>query len=312
MSLSAAAAAAGAPGILVPVVLAAAILHASWNAILKFVPDKATGSFLMSATSAVLASVAVFFFAVPDRSSWIYLGISIFLHVGYFMMLVKTFEIGDFNQVYPLARGLSPVLVALFAEMIGDPMSGQQTLGIAIVCGGLAALVFSAGRPRRAQSEALFWAVATGLSIAVYTVVDGMGVRRSGGAAGYTAWMMVLEGWALAACCLVLMARRRRAEAAVPDADPALIPADLRKMLTRITPPDLLRGFIAGALMPLAYGLVLWAQTRGALAAVSALRETSVIFGAALGSLFLREPFGRYRILAAVTIAGGILILEMA
>jgi drug/metabolite transporter (DMT)-like permease len=83
-------------------------------------------------------------------------------------------------------------------------------------------------------------------------------------------------------------------------------------MLTGLSRADLLRGVVAGALMPLAYGLVLWAQTRGALAAVSALRETSVIFGAALGSLFLREPFGRYRILAAVTIAGGILILEMS
>src|SRR5258708_1772693 len=115
MSMSAAAAAAGAPGILVPVVLAAALLHASWDAILKFVPDKTTGSVLMSATSAILATGAIFLFPVPHRSSWILLIVTTFLHVGYFLMLVKTFTIGDFNQVYPLARGLSPVLVAAFA-----------------------------------------------------------------------------------------------------------------------------------------------------------------------------------------------------
>ena len=268
----------------------------------------------MSITSAVLATVGIFVFAVPDRASWGYLVITTFLHIGYFLLLLKTFEIGDFNQVYPLARGLSPVPVAALAELIGDPMSGQQTVGIAVVCCGLAALVFSAGRPKRAQRKALLWAVATGLSIAVYTVLDGMGVRRSGGAAGYTAWMMLGEGWGLAACCLVLMAKRRVAEAAEisPTGTAANAPTNLRQSLARISRGDWLRGLAAGVLMPLAYGLVLWAQTRGALAAVSALRETSVIFGAALGSLFLREPFGRYRILAAVTIASGIVILEMA
>ena len=307
MSLSAAAAAAGAPGILVPVVLAAAILHAGWNAILKFIPNKTTGSLLMNATSGMLATVAVLFVSAPDSASWPYLGISVLLHVGYFVMLVRTFEIGDFNQVYPLARGLSPVLVALFAELLGDPMSGRQTVGIAVVCGGLAALVFSAGRPKRTQGTALLWAVATGVSIAIYTVVDGMGVRHAGGASGYTAWMMLVEGWAIAAF-LGIVLRRRRAEA---DGTPAAVPAPWSP-LSNLTRADRIRGGVAGVLMPLAYGLFLWAQTRGALAAVSALRETSVIFGAALGSLFLREPFGRYRVLAAVTIASGILILEMS
>jgi drug/metabolite transporter (DMT)-like permease len=276
---------------LVPVCLSAAFLHACWNAILKFVPDKITGSFLMSATSAALAVIAVFFVPAPNHSSWALLVLSALMHVGYFMMLVKTFEIGDFNQVYPLARGLSPVVVAGIASVIGDPMSGRQTIGIAVVCGGLGVLVFSAGRPRKAQRTALSWAVATGLSIAVYTVVDGVAVRRSGTALGYTSWMMLVESWLLAAVCLALMARRQ----------------STRKPITR---GDLWRGFVAGVMSPLAYGLVLWAQTRGALAAVSALRETSVIFGAALGSVFLREPFGRYRTLAAVAIAGGILILE--
>jgi drug/metabolite transporter (DMT)-like permease len=302
--LSAGVSAAGAPGILVPVVLSAAFLHAGWNAILKFIPDKMAASLLMTVSSGVLAGIGCFFLPVPDRASWTLLLVSAALHVGYFLMLVKTFEIGDFNQVYPLARGLSPVVVAGFATLLGDPMSRHQTVGIAVVCGGLATLVFSAGRPKRAQGKALFWAAMTGLSIATYTVTDGVAVRHSGTAAGYTAWMMLVEGLMMSVAFATILARRGTA----PNGDRAGLQATLRALGRG----DVVRGVIAGALSLLAYGLVLWAQTRGALAAVSALRETSVIFGAALGSVFLREPFGRYRILAAVTIAGGILILEAA
>ena len=303
--LGAEASATGAPGILVPVVLSAAFLHASWNAILKFVPDKLTASLLMTVSGGVLAGLGAFVVPVPDRASWVLLLVSAALHVGYFLMLIKTFEIGDFNQVYPLARGLSPVVVAGFATLLGDPMSRHQTVGIAVVCGGLATLVFSAGRPKRTQGKALFWAAMTGLSIATYTVTDGVAVRHSGTAAGYTAWMMLAESILMTAACVIILVRRG---AVARGGHEAGLGASLRKL----SRADVVRGVIAGALSLLAYGLVLWAQTRGALAAVSALRETSVIFGAALGSVFLREPFGRYRILAAVTIAGGILILEAA
>lgn len=302
--LGAEASAAGAPGILVPVVLAAAFLHASWNAILKFVPDKMAASLLMTVSSGVLAGAGTFLVPVPHRASWALLLVSAALHVGYFLMLVKTFEIGDFNQVYPLARGLSPVVVAGFATLLGDPMSRHQSVGIAVVCGGLATLVFSAGRPKRAQGKALFWAAMTGVSIAAYTVTDGVAVRHSGSAAGYTAWMMMAESVLMSAAFVTIMVRR----GAAAHGDRAGLQATLRAL----SRGDVVRGVVAGALSLLAYGLVLWAQTRGALAAVSALRETSVIFGAALGSVFLREPFGRYRIFAAVTIAGGILILEAA
>ena len=300
--LSAEATAAGAPGILVPVVLSAAFLHASWNAILKFIPDKLSASLLMTLSSGALAGLGLFLVPAPAQASWVLLLVSAALHVGYFLMLIKTFEIGDFNQVYPLARGLSPVVVAGFATLLGDPMSRHQTLGIAVVCGGLTVLVFSAGRPKRTQGKALFWAAMTGLSIATYTVTDGVAVRHSGTAAGYTVWMMLAESTLMTAACVTIMMRRGATGAA----------AGFRVTLRKLSRGDVVRGVIAGPLSFVAYGLVLWAQTRGALAAVSALRETSVIFGAALGSVFLREPFGRYRIFAAVTIASGILILEAA
>jgi drug/metabolite transporter (DMT)-like permease len=310
-ALAAAVPAAGASGVLVPVVLLAAVLHATWNVVLKFVPDKLAGSLVLSGTTVVLGAVGIMFLAPPARASWFLLGVSASLHVAYFLLLVKSFEIGDFNQVYPLARGLSPVLVAVSAAVIGDPLSRRQTLGIAVVCGGLAFLVFSAGRPKRAQSKALFFAVMTGVSIATYTLTDGFAVRRSGTAAGYTAWMMLVESLMMTALYVVLIARR----AATADGQGSGQASGeggggVRGALVRLGWSGVWRGAVAGILSPLAYGLVLWAQTRGALAAVSALRETSVVFGAALGALFLREPFGRNRILASIAIAGGVLILE--
>jgi drug/metabolite transporter (DMT)-like permease len=306
---AAATAAAGGSAFLVPVVLLAAILHATWNVVLKFVPDKLAGSLVLSGTTVVLAAVGILFLGPPARASWFLLGVSACLHVVYFLLLVKSFEIGDFNQVYPLARGLSPVLVAVIASAIGDPLSERQTLGIAVVCGGLAFLVFSAGRPKRAQSKALFFAVMTGVSISLYTLTDGFAVRKSGTPAGYTTWMMLIESLMMTALYVVLIGRRSVAVTAADSGEEAGH-GEVRTALRGLGWGGLWRGALAGLLSPLAYGLVLWAQTRGALAAVSALRETSVVFGAALGALFLREPFGRKRILASVAIAGGVLILE--
>lgn len=304
---AAATAASGGSAFLVPVVLLAAVLHATWNVVLKFVPDKLAGSLVLSGTTVVLAAIGILFLGPPARASWFLLGVSASLHVAYFLLLVKSFEIGDFNQVYPLARGLSPVLVAVIASAIGDPLSKRQTLGIAVVCGGLAFLVFSAGRPKRAQSKALFFAVMTGVSISLYTLTDGFAVRKSGTPAGYTTWMMLIESLMMTALYVVLIAHRSVTTA---DNGPAPDRSKVGAALRGLGWAGLWRGAVAGILSPLAYGLVLWAQTRGALAAVSALRETSVVFGAALGALFLREPFGRKRILASVAIAGGVLILE--
>jgi drug/metabolite transporter (DMT)-like permease len=307
--LAAAAPATGASGILVPVVLLAAVLHATWNVVLKFVPDKLAGSLVLSSTTVVVGTVGIMLLPPPARASWFLLSVSAALHVAYFLLLVKSFEIGDFNQVYPLARGMSPVLVAIIASVLGDPLSGQQTFGIAVVCGGLAFLVFSAGRPKRTQSKALFFAVMTGVSISIYTLTDGFAVRRSGTAAGYTAWMMLTESLLMTALYVVLVARRA-AKLERGDDELAQRGMGIRSAVVGLGGSGVFRGAVAGVLSPLAYGLVLWAQTRGALAAVSALRETSVVFGAALGAIFLREPFGRNRILAAVAIASGVLILE--
>ena len=220
----------------------------------------------------------------------------------YNLLLMQCYRLGEFSQVYPLARGVSPLVVTILAAVfVHEHLAFSQVAGVAIVSAGLAFLVFGGRRfpagghggvvPPGQQSQGAFLAaVGTGLTIAAYTTVDGVGVRLSASPVGYIGWLIMLES-----LCVPLFALIRRREV-------------LLKQPRRI----LLSGLAAGALSVLAYGLVLWAQTRGALAPIAALRETSVIFGAIIGTVIFREPFGRTRITATVLVVAGIVLLNVA
>jgi drug/metabolite transporter (DMT)-like permease len=189
--------------------------------------------------------------------------------------------------VYPLARGTSPLVVTILAALfVHERPSLPQLAGVLVVSAGLATLVLAGRRPGRA---ALLAAIGTGLTIAAYTTVDGVGVRASGSSAGYIGWLMLLESLGVPLFALV----RRR----------TVIRAQPRRIV--------LSGLLAGGLSVLAYGLVLWAQTRGALAPIAALRETSVIFAAIIGTVVFREPFGRKRIAATIVVSVGIVLLNV-
>jgi drug/metabolite transporter (DMT)-like permease len=269
-------------------VLAAAITHATWNAIAHGIRDQTLAFGLIGAGGIIVAIPLVIVVAAPRAASWPYLLGSVAIHVFYNLLLMRCYRYGEFGQVYPLARGISPLVVTILAAVfVGEHLALAQLAGVAVVSGGLAALVFAGGRPGRA---ALLAAVGTGLTIAAYTTVDGVGVRLSASPVGYIGWLMLLQSLCVPAFALV----RRR------------------DVLAKQPPRILLTGLLAGALSVLAYGLVLWAQTRGALAPIAALRETSVIFGAIIGTLVFREPFGRARIAATVLVAAGILLLNVA
>ena len=260
-------------------VLAAAITHATWNAIAHGIRDQTLAFGLIGAGGIIVAIPLVIVVAAPRAASWPYLLGSVAIHVFYNLLLMRCYRYGEFGQVYPLARGISPLVVTILAAVfVGEHLALPQLAGVAVVSGGLAALVFAGGLPGRA---ALLAAIGTGLTIAAYTTVDGVGVRLSASPVGYIGWLMLLQSLCVPAFALV----RRR------------------DVLAKQPPRILLTGLLAGALSVLAYGLVLWAQTRGALAPIAALRETSVIFGAIIGTLVFREPFGRARIAATVLVA---------
>ena len=268
-------------------VLAAAVTHAGWNAIAHHIRDQLLSFTLISGGGALIGGVTACFVALPAAGAWPYLAGSAVLHVGYMALLMRSFTLGDFGQMYPIARGTAPLAVTVLAAVFVDEIpDGWQLTGVAFACAGLTGLALWGirGTGRRPDWAALLAAGATGLAIAGYSVVDGVGVRASGTPLGYIAWLMLLEGLAIPAYALY---RRRGALA-----------AQLR--------PYAVRGLLGAALSVAAYGLVLWAQTKAALAPIAALRESSVIVGAAIGALFFKERFGGPRVAAAGLMVVGI------
>ncbi len=271
-------------------VLLAAAMHASWNALVKKGGERLlTMTFLNFWSMLPSLAAAVFWLPAPSPASWPFLAGSMIVHVGYKAALIKAYRYGDLSQVYPLARGAAPVLVALLSALTaGELLSPAGFAGVALVSIGTASLAFERGRPRGDQGRSILFALLTALTITVYTVVDGLGARRSGAPLGYIAWFFTIDGLPLLFATLIW--RRREA-----------LPYLRRSWHI---------GAIGGLLSLASYGIVIWAMTLGAMAQVAALRETGVIFAAMIGTLFLHEPFGRRRILAATAVAGGIILLQ--
>lgn len=268
-------------------VLLAAVTHATWNALAHTIKDQVVAFTLISGGGAILGAVLAFFTPIPAAGAWPYLVLSAVIHVGYQLLLMRSFTLGDFGQMYPIARGTAPLVVTVLAAvLVGEKLDLWQAAGVALACAGLVgvALWGIKGSGRRPHWPALAAALATGVTIAGYTVVDGVGVRASATPLGYIAWLMLLEGMAIPA--YALYARRGR--------------------LLTLLRPHAARGLLGAALSMSAYGLVLWAQTKAALAPVAALRESSIIVGAAIGALFFKERFGAPRIAAAGLMVVGI------
>jgi len=267
-------------------VLGAAVTHATWNAIAHGIKDQTLAFALIGVGGIAVAIPLAILAAMPRAGCWPYLAGSVAIHVFYNLLLMRCYSYGEFGQVYPLARGISPLVVTILAAMfVHEHLALLQIGGVLVVSAGLATLVFAGRRPGRA---AFLAAVGTGLTIAAYTTVDGVGVRLSASPVGYIGWLMLLQS-----LCVPMFALLRR-----------------RDVVLRQPRRLLAAGVAAGALSVLAYGLVLWAQTRGALAPIAALRETSVIFGAIIGTLVFREPFGRARVAATVIVVAGIVLLN--
>lgn len=271
-------------------VLGAGLLHATWNAIASAIKDKALTFGLIGATSTVAAVVVLPIAGMPRSAALPYAAVSGAIHVGYNYSLLRSYRLGDFGQAYPLARGTSPLLVALGAWLIaGEGLATVQILGVLAVAVGLMSIVFAGGRLRRADAPATLSAAITGVTIASYTVLDGLGVRHSGNPVGYLAIMFVMQGPVIAGVSALLLRGR------------------LGREHLRYIPS----GMTAGILSMVAYGIVIWAQTKGPLALVSALRETSVISAALIATLLFHEPFGRRRIVPATIVVAGILLISL-
>ena len=277
--------------LVIGLVLLAALLHATWNAILKAAPDRLTTTGVMNLTGLVMGGLVLPFVAAPASASWTYIGLSVAIHFGYFVFLLGSYRFGDLSQVYPLARGVAPLIVAFLSPwLIGESLGSLQLIGVVLLCVGILSLAFN----QLSLRQLLDWkpvsmALATGCTIAAYTVVDGLGVRASGSPGGYIAWLFIMDSATMA--LVATWVRGRGIGAAVKASwRPAVL---------------------SGVISMLAYGIVIWCYSLGAIAPIAALRETSVVIAAAIGTMVLREPFGRWRILAASFCAIGILAINL-
>ncbi|MET8627351.1 DMT family transporter [Kitasatospora sp. NPDC004669] len=279
-------------GSAVPVaVLTAAVLHAVWNGLAHRIPDKLVGFTLINLTYTACALVLVAVNPLPAAAAWPYLLASTVVQTISTVLLLRAYQLGDFGQMYPIARGSAPLLVAVLSvTVLGQHLGTGELVGVVVISCGLIGLAFSQGIPGRAQLPALAAAAGTGVMIAGYTVLDGSGVRHAGTVGGYVAWLFLLQGPTLV---LVVWARRGRT---------------LLAGAGRVLP----LGIAGGVLSLTAYGLVVWAQSRGSLATVAALRETSIVIAALIATVVFRERLGRLRLTAALTVLGGIAVLELA
>jgi drug/metabolite transporter (DMT)-like permease len=271
----------------VVIVIGAGALHATWNAIAKYLDDRLAVFALIGVASTLGGGLVLAVTGLPDRAAVGFAVTSAAIHIAYDLALMQSYRLGAFNQVYPIARGTSPLVVAVGAYFLaGEHLGAIPLAGVAVLGAGLASLALSSGRLTRAGLPAVGAAVLTGLTIAGYTIVDGLGVRRSGDPYAYAGLLFFLMGPVFAA-----------------------IAAWRRPGLSWLTGSGAARGLLAGALSLLAYGIVLWAQTRAPLAEVAAIRETSVVFAALIGMKLFSESFGGRRVAAAMLVAAGILLI---
>ena len=272
-------------------VLLAAALHATWNALVKAGGDKLVVLSLAILGSGLPAVVALPFVPLPDPASWPYIAASVLIHQAYYFCLVYAYKHGDLSQVYPIARGAAPLMVGVGAWLLArEALSVPEAAGIAIASMGIMSLAFARRNGAPDNPKAILFALGTGVCIAGYSLADGMGVRQTAEAASYIAWMFALEAPIL---LLVAMARRRG----------RLWPAFR---------PHLLTGLFGGLIAATAYGIVIWAMSLAPMAHVVALRETSVILAALIGTMMLGEPFGGRRVAAAAIVAAGAALLQIS
>ncbi|MET0543625.1 MAG: EamA family transporter [Variovorax sp.] len=283
-------------GPIVLAVLFGALLHAGWNALIKSGGDKQLDTALIHSLGFFIALPALLWLGLPLAASWPYILVSTTIHLGYYIALAGAYRHGDLGLTYPVMRGSAPLLVAIGSVgFLGENLSPIAWLGVAVICAGVLTLGLSrsslhAGDEAQ-RRKALRFAFGNAAIIALYTVVDGIGVRASGNALAYVAALFLFDG--IPYLLLVLWQRGEQRGAAL------LYMAGRWKLAA------------VGTLASLgSYAIALWAMTRAPVAMVAALRETSVLFAALIGTLLLREPFGWQRAIGTVVVVAGVMALR--
>jgi drug/metabolite transporter (DMT)-like permease len=277
---------------IVALMLLSALLHASWNGLVKAeTTDRLVSFMVVMLTGAAAGLVLLPFAGTIAPAAWPFVFASAALHYGYYVTLLNAYAYGDLSHVYPIARGSAPALVAIASAVVaGEFLSLREIAGVALVSLGIASLTMGRASAGADGLKATLFAFATAALIAAYSVVDGLGARTSGNTLGYIVLLNIADAPAVLA--YVWWRRGWRV-------GPALRPVIGRAM-------------IGGLVAMLGYGIAIWALSQGAMAHVAALRETSVLFATVIGTRLLGESFGARRMLAACIVVAGLLLMNLA
>jgi len=268
-------------------VLLAASLHAGWNALIKIRGDRLIVMAVVTLAGSMISLPFLLFVESPHPAVWPLLALTILLHTGYHLFLPLAYNHGDLGQVYPIARGIAPLLVALGAFVVAGETLGPLSLaGVLCLAAGVISLTFDRKSGLGTNPKAVFYALVTGFFIASYTIVDGLGVRESGSILGFAVWLTVGDGLLTA----------------------FIVYCWKGNVVWRVARRNLGTATLGGAMQVGAYWIIIWALALAPMAMVSALRETSVLFAALLSTFLLKEGFGVWRFVSAGLVTLGLVL----
>ena len=270
-------------------VMFAAVMHASWNAVIRSGGNRYQGMLLLTVTQGAMGLLMALFMPMPSGVVWLWvLGSGVF-HTGYKLFLAAAYQHGDLSRVYPIARGAAPMMVVIVGFiLLPDSVQAKEYLGIGLIGAGVMMMaqgVFASGETRTLIPLALGSAACT----AGYSMVDGMGARVAGNATMYTAWLFIFDALIFSSVTAVTRGR-------------AVFMATRKAWLV---------GALAGALSLTTYWIVVWAMTVAPIALVAAVRETSVLFAVLIGIFWMREKASRGKFIAALVIVFGIVVIRL-
>ena len=270
-------------------VLIAALLHACWNAIIKFGDDKLQGMVLLSVAHGLIGLMLIAIFPIPSKESWWLLAGSVLFHLMYKTFLTFAYMRGDLSRVYPIARGTAPMIVLVISLIaLSDVVLASQIFGIVLVGLGITLMawgVFAHGEERALIPYALLAAVGT----AGYSVFDGLGARASGTVSGYIGWLFFLDAFLFTVGGVAIKGH-------------AVLPKSVKIWML---------GLIAGVCSVAAYWIAVWAMTLAPIALVTALREVSVLFAILIGVLFFKDKAMVGKIFAGLVIVAGVIAIRL-
>ncbi|CAI8806667.1 EamA family transporter [Pseudomonas brassicacearum] len=270
-------------------VLVAALLHAAWNTLIKFSGERLLVVAYMDSVALLFVALALGFVALPPLEIWPWILASAAFELLYRYLLIQAYRVGDLGLVYPLMRGLSPLVVlALTFMFAGETLATQQVIGILLIPFGMLCLLWQGGGGERLPWSMLPVVALIGLCIGCYTFIDGHALRRWSHPLDYLVWVTLFSAWPF----------------------PLLALVSKRPAFMRFWREQWRLGLAVGFCVLFSYALVLWAMQLGSIAEAAALREISVILVVLFGMRYLKEPFGLPRLLACGLVLVGMLVMK--